>query len=132
MGDSAREEAAFVPLGEKADPSSDSHPTQRKRGAGWGPRSARLVMTISVSRLLSLENAIAAWGSWPLPQGASVADIRLARRRVDMQRLEISDNLPDLRIAQLPPGGHAVTHIAVLHQPVQIALRGFLLHTWRS
>jgi len=49
-----------------------------------------------------------------------------------MQRPHVTDNLPDLGVAQLYPGWHALTPISIYKQPVQVADCGLLLHAWAA
>ncbi|HXY13141.1 MAG TPA: hypothetical protein VEI26_01425 [Terriglobales bacterium] len=44
-----------------------------------------------------------------------------------MDRLQIRNDLPELRVGQLGPGRHSFSHVAVDQQPMEISGRGLLL-----
>src|SRR5271157_1592105 len=45
-----------------------------------------------------------------------------------MQRLYVANDLPDLRITQLDPGGHTLASVAIHQQPVEVSVGCLLLH----
>jgi hypothetical protein len=45
-----------------------------------------------------------------------------------MQRLDVADDLQDLRVAQLHPRWHSLSPIPIHQQPVKVANGGVLLH----
>lgn len=47
-----------------------------------------------------------------------------------VERLHVRNHLPELLIGQLGPRRHALPHISIHQQPVQIAFRGLLLHAF--
>jgi hypothetical protein len=47
-----------------------------------------------------------------------------------VERLHVRNHLPELLIGQLGPRWHALPHISIHQQPVQIAFRGLLLHAF--
>ena len=49
-----------------------------------------------------------------------------------VKRLHVRNHLPELLIGQLGPRWHALPHISIHQQPVQIAFCGLLLHAFAS